>query len=77
MNAFCNFLKQISYPADLIVKTYIANPSRVGVDTFNVISLSTDPDTVYANGGATMVWVDFINQKAAPWPPEIKAKFDL
>jgi acyl-CoA thioester hydrolase len=49
----------------------------VGVDTFNVISLTTDPDTVYANGGATMVWVDFIQQKAAPWPLEIKAKFDL
>ncbi|MEY3950257.1 MAG: hypothetical protein RJB21_15 [Pseudomonadota bacterium] len=77
VNAFCNFLKQIAYPADLLVKTYIANPSRVGVDTFNVISLTTDPDTVYANGGATMVWVDFIAQKAAAWPPEIKAKFDL
>ena len=42
VNAFCNFLKQIAYPADLLVKTYIANPSRVGVDTFNVMSLTTE-----------------------------------
>jgi len=31
VNAFCNFMKQVTYPADLIVKTYIANPTRVGL----------------------------------------------
>ena len=75
VNAFCNFMKQINYPADLIVKTYIATPTRVGVDTFNLMSLTTDPDTVYAAGGATMVWVDFKAQKAISWPADMKEKF--
>ena len=61
--------------ADLIVKTYIANPTRVGVDTFNLMSLTTDPETVYAAGGATMVWVDFKAQKAISWPADMKEKF--
>ena len=75
VNAFCNFMKQVTYPADLIVKTYIANPTRVGVDTFNLMSLTTDLDTVYAAGGATMVWVDFNAQKAISWPADMKEKF--
>ena len=77
VNAFCNFLKQITYPGELLVKTYIANPSRVGVDTFNVMSLTSDPDTIYASGGATMVWVDFKAQKAAAWPAEFKEKIAI
>jgi acyl-CoA thioester hydrolase len=77
VNAFCNFLKQVTYPADLLIKTYIANPTRVGVDTFNLMSLTSDPDTVYAAGGATMVWVDFKAQKAVSWPPDMKEKFRI
>lgn len=77
VSAFCNFTKQIAYPADLLIKTYISNPSRVSLETFNVLSLTTDPDTAYATSGATLVWVDFKSQKAAPWPPEIKAKLDI
>ncbi len=77
VNAFCNFMKPVEYPADLIIKTYIANPTRVGLDTFNVMSLVGDPDTVRATSGATIVWVDFKTQKAASWPPELKAKLVL
>jgi acyl-CoA thioester hydrolase len=77
VNAFCNFMKSIEYPADLIIKTYIANPTRVGLDTFNVMSLTSDPETIRATSGATIVWVDFKTQKAASWPPEIKAKLAL
>jgi len=74
VNAFCNFLKQIEYPAELKVRTFIANPSRVSLETFNLISLTSDPDTLYATGGATLVWVDFQTQKAASWPSDLRAK---
>jgi acyl-CoA thioester hydrolase len=77
VNAFCNFIKQIEYPADLLVKTYIANPSRVGLDTFNVMSLTKNPDTIYATSGATIVWVDFKAQKAISWPANIKTKLEI
>jgi acyl-CoA thioester hydrolase len=75
VNAFCNFLKSIEYPAEILVKTYIANPTRTSLETFNLISLTQDPATLYAAGGATMVWVDFGSQRAAKWPLEISARF--
>ena len=77
VNAFCNFVKPVEYPADLIIKTYITNPTRVGLDTFNEMSLASDPETVRATSGATIVWVDFKTQKAASWPDQIKAKLVL
>ena len=77
VNAFCNFMKPVEYPADLIIKTYITNPTRVGLDTFNEMSLASDPETVRATSGATIVWVDFKSQKAASWPDQIKAKLIL
>jgi len=77
VNAFCNFMKPVEYPADLIIKTYITNPTRVGLDTFNEMSLASDPETVRATSGATIVWVDFKTQKAASWPDQIKAKLVL
>jgi acyl-CoA thioester hydrolase len=49
----------------------------VGLDTFNVMSLVSEPETVRATSGATIVWVDFKTQKAASWPPEIKAKLAI
>lgn len=76
-NAFCNFTKPIEYPANLLIKTYIANPTRVALDTFNVMSLTKDPDTIYATSGATIVWVDFKAQKATSWPAVLKAKLDI
>jgi acyl-CoA thioester hydrolase len=31
-----------------------------------------DPHTLYANGGATVVWVDFPAQKSMPIPPDMR-----
>ncbi len=77
VNAFCNFMKPVEYPADLIIKTYIANPTRVGLDTFNVMSLVSDPDTIRGTSEVTHVSVDFKTEKAASWPPELKAKLAI
>jgi acyl-CoA thioester hydrolase len=32
-----------------------------------------DPETVYANGGATIVWVDFPKQKSVPMSDRARA----
>jgi acyl-CoA thioester hydrolase len=32
-----------------------------------------DPATVYANGGATIVWVDFPKQKSVPMSEQARA----
>lgn len=75
VNAFCNFLKTVEYPGDLLIRTYIANPGRASVDTFNLMSLTHTPDALVAAAGATMVWANLKAQKAVSWPDEIKTLF--
>lgn len=76
-NAFCNFYAQVSYPADIIVRTYIGKVGRTSVDTYNLMSLSTKPDELCAAGGATLVWVNLKTNRPAPWPEPIKHHLGL
>lgn len=68
VNAFCNFIKQLEFPGTVIAKHYVANPGRTSFDTFMTLERSDEPGVVYANGGATTVWVDYKAQKSAPLP---------
>ncbi|MBU3614589.1 acyl-CoA thioesterase [Polynucleobacter sp. Latsch14-2] len=68
INGFCNFYQQLSYPGELILKTYIGNIGKSSIDLFTSITLSSKPDFISAEGGATMVWVDLKSNKSAPWP---------
>ena len=72
-NAFCNFVRQLEFPGDVLVRTYVGAVGRTSFDTYHVMSRTDDPDTLYANGGATVVWVDFPQQKSVPVPESIRA----
>lgn len=72
VNAFCNFHKQLEYPGDIIVRMYVSDPGRSSFESWATISRADDPDTVYASGGATTVWVDFPKQKSVPLPQWIR-----
>lgn len=74
VNAFCNFIKQFEYPGEVLIHTYTGAVGHTSFDTYHVMSRTDDPDTVYANGGATVVWVDFPNQKSAPMPDRLRAQ---
>jgi acyl-CoA thioester hydrolase len=74
MNGFCNFYQQLSYPGELILKTYIGNLGKSSVDLFTSMSLSTSQDVISAEGGATMVWVDLETNKSTPWPQYLLQK---
>ena len=74
MNGFCNFYQQLSYPGDLILKTYLGNVGKSSVDLFTSIALTTTPEVLGAEGGATMVWVDLQTNKSAPWPEPLLQK---
>ena len=69
VNAFCNFIKQLQYPGTVLAKHYITGPGRSSFDTYMTLERTDEPGAVYANGGATMVWVDFSAQKSLPLPP--------
>ena len=67
-NAFCNFIKQLEYPGDVVARHYVAEPGRTSFDTFITLERSDAPGVIYASGGATAVWVDFKQQKSKPLP---------
>jgi len=73
VNAFCNFIKQLEYPGELLAKHYVANPGRTSFDTFITLERADEPGVLYASGGATTVWVDFPQQKSVPLPDWLRA----
>jgi acyl-CoA thioester hydrolase len=75
VNGFCNFYKQVSFPASLRVSTFVGQIGNSTVDLINTMELietNTDQEPVLcAAGGATMVWVDLEKNKSMPWPESI------
>ena len=48
VNAFCNFIKQLEYPGDVLAKHYVANAGRTSFDTFIALERTDAPGVVYA-----------------------------
>ena len=59
VNAFCNFYRQLEYPGEVLTRHYVSNPGRTSFDTWITMARAEDPQTIYAAGGATTVWMDF------------------
>jgi acyl-CoA thioester hydrolase len=73
VNAFCNFYKQLEYPADVLMKMYVSDPGRSSFESWGTMERPDQPGVIHAAGGATMVWVDFPKQKSAPLPDWLRA----
>ena len=73
VNAFCNFIRQLDYPGEVLAKHYVANPGRTSFDTFITLERTDRPGLIHANGGATTVWIDFPRRKAVPLPDWLRA----
>ncbi|MGY4828722.1 acyl-CoA thioesterase [Sphaerotilaceae bacterium SBD11-9] len=72
INAFCNFLIQLEYPGDIVAKTYTANLGRSSFDSFTTLERADQPGVISAAGGATIVWVNFPQQKSMPFPSRLR-----
>lgn len=68
VNAFCNFYRQLEYPARVVLKMYVSDPGRTTFETWTTMEREDQPGVVCAAGGATVIWVDFPQQKAADLP---------
>lgn len=68
VNAFCNFIRQLEYPGEVLAKHYVANPGRSSFDTFITLERVGEPGVIYAEGGALTVWTDFQAGRSAPMP---------
>jgi acyl-CoA thioester hydrolase len=73
VNAFCNFIRQVSYPCDLLARHYVANPGRSSFDTFITLARTDEPSVICAEGGSMTVWSDYAAQKSAPLPDWLRA----
>jgi acyl-CoA thioester hydrolase len=72
VNAFCNFIKQLEYPGDVLAKHYVAKPGRTSFETYITLERSDDMGVIYASGGAKTVWVDYSKQKSVALPDFIR-----
>jgi len=73
VNAFCTFHRQLEFPGDVLAVMYVSDPGRSSFESWCTLARTDDPDTVYASGGATTVWVDFPKQRSAPLPERMRA----
>lgn len=68
VNAFCNFYKQLEYPGEVLLKMYASDPARTTFESWGTMERADMPGVIHAAGGATTIWVNFPNQKAATLP---------
>lgn len=75
VNAHCAFLKQLKYPGDIEVTTFVGPPGRSSFEVSHEIRL-VGPDgqagALHAEGGAKVVWVNFPAEKSAPLPDRLR-----
>jgi len=71
-NAFCNFIHQLEYPTQVLLRSYVSTPGRSSFDTWVTMERTSEPDVICAAGGATAVWVDFREQKSMPLPERLR-----
>ena len=69
VNASCNFKKPINYPGTVEVKVFAGAPGGSSVETNYELSVE---DQLYADGAATVVFVDAEKQKPLRIPDEIR-----
>jgi acyl-CoA thioester hydrolase len=76
VTAYCSFLKQLTYPGEVEVRTFAAAPGRSSVEITHEIRLvdaSGEAPVVHAEGGAKVVWVNFAAEKSVPLPQAFRA----
>ena len=73
INASCTFLKQLVYPGDVEVRMFVGELGRSSFETYYELRPSYDPGTLYADGSAKVVWVNFEKRASMPVPEVIRA----
>jgi acyl-CoA thioester hydrolase len=75
VSAQCSFIRQLKYPGEIEVTTYVGPPGRSSFDVTHEIRLvgaDGQPGELYAEGGAKVVWVNFQAEKSVPLPDAVR-----
>jgi acyl-CoA thioester hydrolase len=70
-NASCNFKKPINYPGTVEVRLFVGPPGGSSVPTFYEMLVD---EVLYADGAATVVFIDMAKQKATRIPDGIRRR---
>ena len=70
-NASCNFKRAMNYPGTVEVRVFVAAPGGSSVGTFYDLVIG---EQLYADGAATVVFVDMERQKPVRIPEGIRAR---
>ena len=76
VNAHCSFIKQLTYPGEIEVTTWVGPPGRSSFEVSHEIRLlgpDGQPGALHAEGGAKVVWVEFRAEKSKPLPERLRA----
>jgi acyl-CoA thioester hydrolase len=71
VNASCNFKRPINYPGTVEVRVYAGAPGGSSVPTFYELRIA---DELYADGAATVVFIDMHKQKPIRIPDSIRSR---
>jgi acyl-CoA thioester hydrolase len=74
INASCTFLKQLEYPGEIEIRTFIGAFGRSSFETFHEIRRVDQSDVLSAEGAAKVVWVDFLAGKSKPLPEDVRRR---
>lgn len=69
-NAACNFKRPLNYPGTVEVRLLVGRPGGSSVPTFYEMRLADD---LYADGAATVVFIDMRSQKPVRIPERIRS----
>jgi acyl-CoA thioester hydrolase len=75
VTAYCTFSKQLTYPGEIEVRTFVGQPGRSSIEVTHEIRLvgpDGDAPEVHAQGGAKVVWVDYAAGKSVPLPSQLR-----
>ena len=74
INAHCAFLRQLRYPGDIEVSTYVGAIGNSSFETIQEISRVDQPDVIAASGGAKVVWIDYQREKSVVLPDALRSR---
>ncbi|MEO8523822.1 MAG: acyl-CoA thioesterase [Caldimonas sp.] len=73
INAFCNFLRQLKYPGDVLARHYVAQAGRSSFEAYVTLERTDAPGELYATGGAKTVWVNYREERSVALPQAVRA----
>lgn len=73
-HASCDFLRPLTYPATVRVTHTVSKMGSSNMELELTLEKVGDDGGPYARGRNVLVWMDYVANRSAPWPPEVLAR---